>query len=133
MVTLVLSNTPHLFLIQLAFPLLFMSCIFIFTKTNGMWSRIAQTRPLLFLGKISYSVYLNHAFVIGYFIPKLFKWIPIQNNDFKKTICLGLLMILLLVYSWCTHYVIEMQLGKKLNNFFKTKASLSPKASSQEI
>jgi peptidoglycan/LPS O-acetylase OafA/YrhL len=125
---LVLSNTPYLFLIQLAFPLLFMSCILIFTKTNGMWSRIAQTRPLLFLGKLSYSVYLNHAFVIGYFIPKLFRWISIPNNDVKKTTCLILLLILLLAYSWCTHNIIEMKLGKRLNNFFKTNAPSYPSA-----
>lgn len=116
----ILISTHRLFILQLGFPLCFMLSILIFSKTNGTLSQLLEKKQIRFLGKISYSVYLNHAFVIGYFIPKLFRWIPLPNNDFKKTTCLILLFIILIAYSWCTNYLIEMKLGKKINSYFKT-------------
>jgi peptidoglycan/LPS O-acetylase OafA/YrhL len=71
-------------LLQFLIPIAFATCIFVLLKTNGYLSQLLQTRPFIFLGKISYSVYLNHAFVIGFLIPKLFKWIQFANGEIKK-------------------------------------------------
>ena len=115
--TLTIKNPILNIALQFLIPITFATCIFILIKTNGLLSQMLQTRPLLFLGKISYSVYLNHAFVIGFGIPKLYKLIKIVDADTKKGVCLMILLFSLLVYSWATQYFIEQQLGKKLRSY----------------
>lgn len=101
-------------LLQLLIPIAFSISILVLIKTNGILSQLLQTKPFLFLGKISYSVYLNHAFIIGFFIPKLFKWIQFSQGEAKKTMSMCILLLILILYSWCTYYLIENKLGKKL-------------------
>ncbi len=100
--------------IQFMIPISFAISIFIMIKTNGFLSKLLQTKPFLFLGKISYSVYLNQAFIIGYCIPKLFRWIQCTNGETKKTISIVFLLVILVLYSWATQYLVEKQIGKKL-------------------
>lgn len=106
-------------LLQFLIPIAFATFILVLLKTNGLLSQLLQTRPFIFLGKISYSVYLNHAFVIGFLIPKLFRWIQFTNGETKKAISIGILLIVLVLYSWATQYFIETRLGKKLASFVK--------------
>ena len=106
-------------LIQFLIPIVFACSIFMLINTNGFISKLLATTPLQFLGKISYSVYLNQALVIGFMIPKLFKWIKLPNGDFKKIICVLIVLAILVVYSWLTHFFIEQQLGKKLKSLAK--------------
>lgn len=113
------TNPMSIILLQLLIPIAFATSIFILIKTNGFLSQLLQTKPFLFLGKISYSVYLNHAFVIGYFIPKLYKWIQCTNGETKKMICMLILLILLVFYSWGTQHFIETKLGKKIAALMK--------------
>ncbi len=114
-----LTSALHIVLIQFLIPLTFATSIYLLIKTNGLLSGFLQTKPMLFLGKISYSVYLNHAFVIGFFIPKLFRWIQCINGEIKKTIAIAILLLILVGYSWLTQYFIENKLGKKLSVFLK--------------
>jgi len=114
-----LTSALHIVLIQFLIPLTFATSIYLLIKTNGLLSGFLQTKPMLFLGKISYSVYLNHAFVIGFFIPKLFRWIQCINGEIKKTIAIAILFLILVGYSWLTQYFIENKLGKKLSVFLK--------------
>jgi peptidoglycan/LPS O-acetylase OafA/YrhL len=46
-----------------AVPLVFCAVIAIFAVERGLISRVLKLRPLLFLGAISYSLYLTHMFV----------------------------------------------------------------------
>jgi peptidoglycan/LPS O-acetylase OafA/YrhL len=114
-----LTSSIQMVLIQFLIPLTFAISIFLLINTNGLLSRLLHTKPLLFLGKISYSVYLNHAFVIGFFIPKLFRWIHCTNGEIKKTIAISILLLILICYSWGTQYFIENKLGKSLSSIFK--------------
>ncbi len=114
-----LTSALLIVLIQFLIPLTFATSIYLLIKTNGLLSGFLQTKPLLFLGKISYSVYLNHAFVIGFFIPKLFRWIQCLNGEIKKTIAISILLLILVGYSWLTQYFIENKLGKRLSIIFK--------------
>lgn len=114
-----LTSSIQIILIQFLIPLTFASSIYLLIKTNGLLSGFLQTKPLVFLGKISYSVYLNHAFVIGFFIPKLFRWIECTNGEIKKTIAISILLLILIGYSWGTQYFIENKLGKRLSSIFK--------------
>ena len=109
--------SPALVWIQFLIPIAFATSIWVLIKTNGYLSRLLATKPLLFLGKISYSVYLNQAFIIGYFIPKLYKWVAFTQGETKKTICVILLLMILVMYSWGTQYFIETRIGKKISKF----------------
>jgi hypothetical protein len=60
-------------------------------------------------------VYLNQALIIGYCIPKLYKWVQFTQGEMKKTICVILLLTLLIIYSWGTQHLIEKRLGKQLS------------------
>lgn len=116
------ATLEHPFLmvsLQFIIPIAFASFILVLLKTNGFLSQFLQTRPFIFLGGISYSVYLNHAFVIGFLIPKLFKWIQFANGETKKAISIGVLLVVLVLYSWATQYFIETRLGKKIASFIK--------------
>ena len=108
------QQTASVLWIQFMIPIYFAISILVLIKTDGMLSKVLQTKPFLFLGKISFSVYLNQAFIIGYCIPKLFRWIQFTNGDYKKTLSVMLVLIILVVYSWGTQYIIESKLGKKL-------------------
>jgi len=114
-----LTSSIQNILIQFLIPLTFATSIYLLIKTNGLLSGFLETKPLVFLGKISYSVYLNHAFVIGFFIPKLFRWIQCTNGEIKKTIAISILLLILIGYSWGTQYFIENKLGKRLSIIFK--------------
>jgi peptidoglycan/LPS O-acetylase OafA/YrhL len=110
-----LQNNPRMQWIQWLIPFAFASGILVLIKTNGYLSSILASKPLLFLGKISFSVYLNQALVIGYCIPKLYKWVQFTQGEMKKTICVMLLLTLLIIYSWGTQNLIERRLGKQLS------------------
>jgi peptidoglycan/LPS O-acetylase OafA/YrhL len=100
--------------LQFLVPITFAIAIFILTKTKGTISYILSSSPLQFLGKISYSVYLNQAFIIGFGIPKLYKWIHLGNGVLQQTTCVILLLAILVIYSWGTQYLIELKFGKRL-------------------
>jgi peptidoglycan/LPS O-acetylase OafA/YrhL len=104
---------------QFLIPICFAISIIILIKTNGFLSSLLQSKPLLFLGKISYSVYLNQALVIGYGVPKFFKWIQFAHGDTKKTIAILLVLASLILYSWVTQYLIERKMGKQLAKLWK--------------
>jgi peptidoglycan/LPS O-acetylase OafA/YrhL len=106
-------------IIQFLVPIVFAISIFVLIKTNGTISKLLSTSPLQFLGKISYSVYLNQAFIIGFGVPKLYRWIYFENKFLLQTTCVVLLLIMLIIYSWGTQYLIESKMVKKLNALIK--------------
>jgi len=65
------------------------------------------------------SVYLNQAFIIGFGIPKLYKWIHLGNGVLQQTTYVILLLAILVIYSWGTQYLIELKFGKRLNSIIK--------------
>lgn len=107
---------------QFLVPIIFAFSIFVLIKTDGIISKLLQTTPLQFLGKISYSLYLNQALVIGFAIPKLYKWINLPNEDLKKIICVLIILTILVVYSWLTQLIIEQKSGKRLSKLTNTKS-----------
>jgi peptidoglycan/LPS O-acetylase OafA/YrhL len=116
------KNTFILTSTQFLVPIIFASSIFILIKTDGIISKILQTNPLQFLGKISYSLYLNQALVIGFMIPKLFKWINLPNEDLKKIICVLIILTILVAYAWLTQLIIEQKLGTRLSKLTNSKS-----------
>lgn len=111
-------NSNTILILQLLVPFVFSCTIFVLIKTNGIISNLLTSAPLQFLGKISYSVYLNQAFVIGFGIPKLYKWIHLKNIVTQQYTCVFLLLCILLLYSWGTQQLIELNIGKRINKIF---------------
>ena len=111
-------NSIAILSLQFLVPLVFSSILFVFIKTNGIISNLLASAPLQFLGKISYSVYLNQAFVIGFGIPKLYKWIHLKNIMAQQYTIIFLLLIFLILYSWGTQQLIELSIGKRINKLF---------------
>jgi peptidoglycan/LPS O-acetylase OafA/YrhL len=110
-----IKNTLIFTFIHFIVPIVFALSIFILIKTNGIVSKLLQTTPLQFLGKISYSLYLNQALVIGFAIPKFYKWIDFLSGETKLTICTLLLFTCLIIYSSGTQLLIESKFGKILS------------------
>lgn len=104
--------------------LVFYFTIFIFF-VNHKISFIA-TKPLLFLGKISFSLYLIHQFIsIDLIIPQLQKH-GIENFWVTSLIALATSLTIATLIT----FFIEIQFGKKMNHFLRLKLKLPLKHNS---
>lgn len=61
-VVLFTSNVDNTYL-SYASPLLFSVCVLVFSIEGGVVSTLLKTKPFLFLGALSYSLYMTHAFI----------------------------------------------------------------------
>jgi peptidoglycan/LPS O-acetylase OafA/YrhL len=97
-------------------PAFFSISIYILTQTNSFFSKILESKILLFLGKISYSIYLNHALLI-IFIPKVFfRIVKVESTELNQISILVLTLIIIVAYSYLTYNTIEKRCQKL---FFK--------------
>lgn len=95
-------------------PLLFASILFILLHTNGMISNILESRTFQFLGKISYSVYLNHAIIIV-LLPNGIQYVfDLSLNPWSQTLILIVTMLALIIYSNFTYVLVEKRVGNML-------------------
>lgn len=82
----------------------------IIALSSGTFSKFLNLRPILFLGKISYSLYLYHAII-------LFSLIYIFNESIPITAILILTIISSIIISSISYYLVEepsIKLGKKI-------------------
>lgn len=103
-------NFAHNFLID-EYAIVIGSVIFIVVAlSSGIFSKFLNLRPMLFLGKISYSLYLCHAIV-------LFSLIYVLNDELPIFLILSIAIISSIVISIGFYYLIErpsMNIGKKI-------------------
>ncbi len=102
-------------------PLFFGLSIFMFLKTDGLLSRWLSTRPLKFLGDISYSLYLNHWLII-ILVPKAFfsaLKLP-QSTTNQLLVFMGTIAIAL-AYSYFTYLYVEKRVSRQLRKRFLKK------------
>ena len=105
-------------------PIFFSIVIFILLKTNGIISKILETRPFRFLGEISYSIYLNHIVVIYVFPDFIFlvlKALNIQPNIFTNVATILLCFVIILIGSNYTQKLVEKKGSKFLNSLLFKK------------
>lgn len=97
-------------------PPLFALFILVLLKSNGLISRMLDTSPFQFVGKISYSIYLNHALIVVV-IPRilfdLFLWETTNDHLIWSAI---LVIVVLFSYSVFTYQIIELKMGKSLKS-----------------
>ncbi len=92
-------------------PLLFAMSILIINKSNGFLSKLLSIKPLQFLGKLSYSIYLNHILIITIVPHFMFKIVGVSKIPTMQIWVLLITIITLICYSYITYVFIEKRIG----------------------
>ncbi len=106
-------STNYYFII----PFLLGISILFLTKTNGFVSRILETNILQFLGRISYSVYLNHGLIIILFPRFIFTFLKFEINPISQLIIITASIAFIIFYSNLTYKLIELRCANFLKRF----------------
>lgn len=96
----------------------FFLSILILTRTDGIVSAMLNASPLQFVGKLSYSIYLNHALMIV-IVPRIF--FQVLGFEQSQTMEIGVFFLtfcLNIIYSAFTHQNIEKLGAQKLRTLF---------------
>lgn len=102
-------------------PLYFSLSIWTLLNTDGMMSKFLDSRAIQFLGKISYSVYLNHAIVILILPKAFFKVLNLPNTTTSQLGVMVVVIACVLVYSNITYNWVEKRMGKALRSILIRK------------
>ena len=103
-----ICNLLHHTVIELiVMPVLFGTLIYYTIKGNGYFSNILSLKSIQWLGKYSYSIYLNHAIVI-LFIPKLiFQVLKLEKVIYVEFGTFVICILTTLIYSKITYKFVE--------------------------
>ncbi len=99
-------------------PPLFALFILVILKSNGLISKFLVSQPIQYVGKISYSIYLNHALLVVVIPRILFDLFLIERTNLHLFLSLFMVLFILLIYSNFTYNFIEQRLGNRLKNLF---------------
>lgn len=103
-------------LLKLIFPLLFATLIYVFIYENSFLNRILLANSIQFLGKISYSLYLNHYLILMVSYIIFFRILGIPIREPYSTFVLFTSIIVSIIYSYLTYLFIEKASVKLINN-----------------
>ncbi|WP_452225965.1 acyltransferase family protein [Lacinutrix cladophorae] len=103
----------------------FVPLILLIASNKGMLTRISNTKSLVFLGEISYGIYILQKPVYLY-ISSIFYYLKIDNLALVFYISL----IVLIVCAAFSYKYIETPLRKKINNLNTKKGSINKQISS---
>ena len=92
------SNSPWVFLL----PVVGSAMVLIFTTSSDWIGKLLSTRLMVFLGKLSYSLYLWHWGVIV-----LFKNLPYPLREVNHHLVNGIILVLVFFLSMLSYYLIE--------------------------
>jgi len=99
---------------KLVFPIYFALGIFVFCNSSGSVTKLLSSRPFQYLGKISYSVYLNHAIVLIFINIILFRVLKSPETEWMIGFSLLVSVTMTIIYSHFTYEWVEMRFGKFL-------------------
>ena len=102
-------------------PIFFSISILILIKTNGRISTLLSKKPLLFLGDISYSLYLNHFLFLLIFPKIIFNLLKIPQNTYTEILVFLVFLIFIIGYSKLKYIYIEKKGGSYLRNIILKK------------
>jgi peptidoglycan/LPS O-acetylase OafA/YrhL len=107
----------HLNLWKIVFPFLFAVGVIIFCSSTGLVTKMLLTKPFQYLGRISYSIYLNHAIVLILLNVILFRVFKLPHTEPMIGLSLLISMVFTIIYSHFTYEWIE----KRFSNYLRTK------------
>ncbi|PWJ59302.1 peptidoglycan/LPS O-acetylase OafA/YrhL [Dyadobacter jejuensis] len=111
---------------KLMFPFIFSMGIIVFSSSTGPLTRLLSSGPMQYLGKISYSIYLNHAIVLILMNVVLFRFFKLSPTEPMIFASLVGSIALTIAYSHLTYHLVEMRIG----NYFRKKTTTSRTISS---
>ena len=88
---------------------------------SGLPGRLLESAPLVYLGRISYGLYIFHGFLIALWAKAA---LPEIGNPWLKTLVFGLITIIVASISW---YVIEAPINS-LKRYFQMPGGGRPKS-----
>jgi len=103
-------------LLRLIFPVLFSIGIIIFASSTGIVTNLLSSKPFQYLGRISYSIYLNHAIVLIFINICLFRILKWPPTEIRIAFSLIISISMTILYSHFTYELIEKRFGKFLKN-----------------
>ena len=125
-------------------PFIFAAAVLIFAAEGGLVSRVFHSRPLKWLGMVSYSIYLTHFFLV-LILPGIAKrilgadpWAPMQlpngqwvmaigRNAFEGTAGYALVVVATLAFSAITYRWVEVP-GRDWTRKWLARPQASPRA-----
>jgi len=125
-------------------PFVFAIAVLVFAAEGGLVSRLFHSRPLKWLGTVSYSIYLTHFFVV-LILPTLVKrvtgvdlWTPMPladgqwvmafgRNDLEGTLLYGLALALTFAFSAFTYRWVETP-GREWTRRWLARPESAPRA-----
>ena len=97
---------------SIAAPLVFSFAVLVFASERGIASRLLGLRPLLFLGAVSYSVYMVHLFVAHRVVEALTfaqgLGLPLSTEKWAGDVMIGLCLMLVIAVAALTYRTIEV-------------------------
>ena len=113
----------------LTIPIFFGSSIFIYALSKGFFVRVLLNNYFQFIGRISYSIYLNHGLVLILVTKIYFNVFKIPHTEFNILVSIILSFIATIFYSHFTYKYIEL---KGMNLYTKREiASNKPQINSK--
>lgn len=98
----------------ISIPIFFSISILILLKTNGLFSRVLNFGSLQFLGKVSYSVYLNHYLLVSLIPLCFFGVLKIPENTNTEIFVFIITILIVVFYSKYTYKYVELKGGRYL-------------------
>jgi peptidoglycan/LPS O-acetylase OafA/YrhL len=105
----------------LTVPPVFALLILSFSLSHSFPVRLMSNRLFQWLGKISYSIYLNHAILLTIISKAAFKLLGLEANAFNIYAVLAIYIAAILIYSQLTYRFIEVKGKELLLRFTTTK------------
>ncbi len=99
---------------RLIFPVIFAAGIVVFSNSTGVITKFLNSKPIQFLGEISYSIYLNHAIVLILLNVLLFRYLKLPSNEIMILISLLASIAITIIYSKFTYQYVEKGIGNYL-------------------
>ena len=100
---------PHLkLLVVFGFAL----CVLLAAQGKTGYAKFLEWRPILFLGEISYSLYMTHLIVI-----RLFNWLTENGRGWSSAATVTTILVIVLAVSLATYYFVELpsrKFGRRL-------------------
>lgn len=125
-------------------PFVFAAAVLVFAAEGGVLSRVFHSRPLKWLGAVSYSIYLTHAFIVM-LLPRVWgklahadlwtampleggQWVMLYGrNAVEGTILYAVALALTLVFSAFTYRWVETP-GREWTRKWLSRPQSAPRA-----